>query len=583
MYPVKHRILSLLALVPLRRTFNIATNVSTWFLSASITILLIAGINMSLDVVGLERLRILNTTMSHTAFTAAVFALVIFCVKVTVSLWSEVVSIGLAILTCFLLFPRTLGNSGHPLAALFLSEDNAAWVKTLSNQIMNPDSTGYFGPVVDYLLSSSYSATSIIHSASFADRLAMSVLAIHLLVVLAIPFITAAITAQAAGQPSSSHMNLGTGILITSGFLFFSREGHLATAIALVMSSFVVLDLYLTRLNRGKLTLKHVLVLTITNVMIAATWFPAAVIAIGLICITAYYHEHQSRLRSLFCLTAVVVAISVIVMKELIPRGRYFQGDGSGIVSGFVSLLTMGGGLGSLGFISPPIVLMLLLLSAVSIVTHKRQLDSLLPITVCWTVVVLIQLTNSAASSGEINYGAEKVEQFVSLITLVFSYSLLIATFRETSEWIIRTLVALITLSMLIHMPSFAAFMGRSYYQGLADTRALSIAVSLSQSIAPGELSLCMYDTFPADSEAHHYTYLCSRWAVSLSNTDSETANEWRKAVLGQLNPDDFRRVRDDLGESARVFRVPPLNADKSDHIDWQLLVNERWDIEPIG
>ena len=552
----------------LASTYRLSTLVSTLFFVSfllamylgSVTALMLVGIVSMLSLAaGISIYRsIFDSSVSIRPMILVLFAILFFYVYIFKqrvifeNKWTtEILTLSLSVTSLLLVWDERLRVNGGAIAALYASEDNAAWILTTQRVIQSQgwSSPGDYGALLDAILLISYEASEkIFVGLNTMDYLALSVVLCQVLFIIAIPFVSAL---ASIGQKTTSNSLTSTFIFTIAlllGFKTLNSIGHLSAAIAFVLiSSYLILLISYTSWR---------MLLATPNLSRTYRWLLVA-----------------------FC----SVLNLLLLFQELFRRFAVFKADG-GLATGALSLLGFEGGTtsGEPWNLSMVLVISLSLIGLMSLLNlnNNHVFHGVVLLIVYSTAVKTVNLF---INEGQANYGSRKVELVVVLCASAFLPWAFVRLFEiNLSKFQSAALVGALFSSLSFSMPAANAVIGGNYFSGNDIESNFKTSLDVSRNVEIGVSALCINEEYQADPFAPNRmaAYTCSRWVSAYSFTDDSEKNEWRKAVLAAIPRDQFRAVRDSMPTNTKILIVAPNpGAPISSNPEWEDLVSNSWEI----
>lgn len=508
-----------------------------------------------------------------------------------VKLKTEIFSTSLATMAVFLVWDPKLALTSGPVAAIYGSEDNAAWILSIHRVLQNETSRsgGEFGSLIDSMLLVSYHLGSFsLPSLSAIDHLALSVIILQIIVVFFIPFFPSLIRLKSDSGSSAIVSSLVLSLILLICFRSFNQYGHLSTALScLLLSVYLVVGF---QLSDGIDNEKRMQFYTYFQLMLAylagVTWFPVAPLSIALLAFTVFRVLSQgdiSRYAKITFVFLAVVLMVLLVYQDLLRRFNFFQTPGSGPASGAKNLLSFEGGVVS----SDPWNLGLVIVFAFIVMTLMAMLRLkinmyLAEFCLLVTYSMFLTLISTILFSGSVTYGARKVTVLVIFCGAAFLTWVIVALVEiSMSKFVSPVLPGVLVLSLVLAMPGAGAFGGGKYFAGFEREDYREQAKQLVKNIEIGRPTVCFFEvTGEQDPGLGGPSYFCSRWAAAYSFRDGKEFNEWRKAVLGQIPSEDLIGVREGLPSNTMLIVLGPENPQReSNNENWVKLVDKEWTI----
>jgi len=499
-----------------------------------------------------------------------------------VSLMNELISVASATIVFFLAFQYALTKQGGSIAALFIQEDNAAWVLASSRVAHTTEhSVGIFGPFVDILFFiSNKISVHFFQNLGQADHLANAITFAYILIPVFLPFLcNAAIIKNPGKSDGLSLLVLQTGITII--WFHFHQAGHLTAGLASTGLLLVLVRAESLRNNPDKNNTYSRIAQVIFLILIGQTWFPLIPLMVALMLMMGNKKVTPAGTRSLSVLACSCIGSTFLIATEALPRFWTFRDANGGFLSGAEKLLLMEGGAAGTDPIS--VVITLLLVMGVALYlssTDEINIVGLMPVIYMWTFLFLIKITNVYLTNGTVNYGVRKMESMMILVSFV--YCLWILTMKMNAlhkNQIHLYLVGITAVSLMLQLPVAQQLVGRNMFPGLKNSRNVIISQAISNTISNGTSAVCINEQHQVEpfSELRLLAYQCSRFVSAYGNDDDLQKNEWRRAVLGQIRYEELPKVKEGLGDDVILIRVGPANTDLTNNVDWTSLVNSDW------
>jgi hypothetical protein len=505
---------------------------------------------------------------------------------------SEILSVSLAFLSLSLIWNSKLAVNGGPVAALYGSEDNAAWILSIHRVIQNDtfSSGGDFGSLMDSLLLVSYHLGNLVFpSLSAIDHLALSVVVLQIVFVFFIPFLPNLIKLRPTSEKSVLSSSLVLSLILLINFRTFNQYGHLAAAIScLLISIYLVLGFQLSGEVENQKRRYFFVYLQISLAYLAGiTWFPVAPLAITFISFALWrvfnLNGTSRSLKISFSIFSLILIV-LLAIEELIKRFSFFQTPDEGLASGAKNLLSFGGGVVStdpwsvsLIIVFALIVMTLMVFLRVNTTMYLGELGLMVAYAVSLTLISTILF------NGEVTYGAQKVTILVIFCSAaLLSWSLVALVESRLREYITPILPGVFVLAMTLAMPGAGAFAAGKYFPGFLDRADhLEQAKQLSRNIEIGRSTVCFHEATDAQAaDLGGGSYNCSRFAAAYSFEDGDEFNQWRLAMLGQVRREEFYKVRQGLPDDTMVIVIGPENPDREkNNENWVSLVDKNWTI----
>ena len=498
------------------------------------------------------------------------------------SLINELISVASAIVIFLLAFQDGLTKPGGSIAALFVQEDNAAWVLASSRVAHTTEhSVGIFGPFVDILFFiSNKISVHFFQNLGQADHLANAITFAYILLPVFLPYLcNAAIIKNPAKSDGLSLLVLQTGITII--WFHFHQAGHLTAGLASTGLLLVLVRAESLRNNPDKTKSFSQIALIISLIVIGQTWFPLIPLMVALMLMMGNKKVTPAGTRSLSVLACSCIGSTFLIATEALPRFWTFRDANGGFLSGAENLLLMEGGAAGTDPIS--VVITLLLVMGVALYlssTNEINIVGLMPVIYMWTFLFLIKITNVYLTNGTVNYGVRKIESMMILVSFV--YCLWMLTMKMNAlhmSQIHLYLVGISAVSLMLQLPVAQQLVGRNMFPGLKNSRNAIISQAISNTISNGTSAVCINEQHQVEpfSELRLVAYQCSRFVSAYGNDDDLQKNEWRRAVLGQIRYEELPKVKEGLGDDVTLIRLGPANTDLTNNVDWTQLVNPNW------
>jgi hypothetical protein len=505
---------------------------------------------------------------------------------------SELLSVSLASLSLLLIWNTKLATKGGPVAALYGSEDNAAWILSIHRVINNDDvsNVGYFGSLMDsMLLMSFHLGNFLLPSLSAIDHLALSVVILQIIVVSIIPFLPNLIRFSSTSEKSVVVSSLVLTLILLICFRSFNQYGHLSTAIAgLLISVHLVLGFQLSgEMDNQKRRYFLIYLQILLAYLAGVTWFPVAPLSIALMLFAlwrVFCVKGASRLLRTSFSSFSLILIAMLIFEELMKRFSFFRTPDEGPASGAKNLLSYEGGVVS----NDPWSISLIIVFAFVLMTlllFLRLNTTMYLGELCLMVTYAMSLTliSTILFNGNVTYGARKVTVFVIFCSAaLLSWALVALIESRLREHVSPVLPGVLVLAMILAMPGAGAFAAGKYFPGLVDRPDhFEQAKQLVKNVEIGRSTVCFHEA--TDEQAPDLgggSYYCSRFAAAYSFNDGEEFYKWRVAMLGQVRREDFYKVRQNLPDDTMVILIGPENPDRdTNNENWVRLVDENWTI----
>ncbi len=500
-----------------------------------------------------------------------------------VSLMNEMISVASATIVFFLAFQNALTKQGGSIAALFIQEDNAAWVLASSRvQHTTEHSVGIFGPFVDVLFFiSRKTSVYFFENLGLADHMANAITLSYIIIPVFLPFLCNAAMIRNVEKKSDglSLFVLQTGITIM--WFHFHQSGHLTAGLASVGLLLILVRTESLRTNPDKNKTYSRIALIVFLIVIGQTWFPLIPLTVALMLAMGNKRITPAGTRRLSVVFYSIFGSIFLIVTEALPRFSTFRDENGGLFSGAANLLLMEGGAAGTDPIS--LVLTLLIVLGVALYlsgTSETSTARLIPMIYMWSFLLLTKATNVYLTNGTVNYGVRKIESMMILVSIVYCLWILmmeVNALHKSKTYL--SLVGISAISLMFQLPVAQQLVGRNLYPGLKNSRNLIISQAISNTISNGSSAVCVNEQHEVApfSELRMVAYVCSRFVAAYGNRDDLEKNEWRKAVLGAIRYEDLPKVKEGLGEDVILIRVGPANSDLTNNVDWTSLVNPDW------
>lgn len=509
-----------------------------------------------------------------------------------VKLKTEIFSTSLATMAVILVWDPKLALTSGPVAAIYGSEDNAAWILSIHRVLQNETSRsgGEFGSLIDSMLLVSYHLGSFsLPSLSAIDHLALSVIILQIIVVFFIPFFPSLIRLKSDSGSSAIVSSLVLSLILLICFRSFNQYGHLSTALScLLLSVYLVVSFQLSDgVDNEKRMQFYIYFQLMVAYLAGVTWFPVAPLSIALLAFTVFRllaQENISRNMKITFFFLAVVLMLLLVYQDLLRRFDFFQTPGSGPVSGAKNLLSFEGGVVSndpwnlgLVVVFSFIVMTLMVMLRLKINMYLAEFCLLVAYSMFLTLISTILF------SGSVTYGARKVTVLVIFCgAALLAWAIVALVESSMSKFVSPVLPGVLVLSLVLAMPGAGAFGGGKYFAGFEREDYQEQSKQLVNNIEIGRPTVCFFEvTGEQDPGLGGPSYFCSRWAAAYSFTDDGDAfNEWRKAVLGQIPSEDLIGVREGLPSNTMLIVLGPENPQRElNNENWVKLVDKEWTI----
>ncbi len=503
---------------------------------------------------------------------------------------SELLSVLLAALSVFLIWDSKLAEKGGPVAALYGSEDNSAWILSIHRVIQNDafPNGGDFGSLMDSLLLMSFHLGNfVLPSLTAIDHLAFSVVLLQIMVVSLIPFLPNLIKLSSNSEKSVLVSSLVLTLILLISFRSFNQYGHLSTAIScLLMSLILVIGFQLSdEMENQKRRYFYIYLQILLAYLAGVTWFPVAPLSIALILFALWrvfcISGTSRRIRVSFSIFSVVL-IALLVLEDLMKRFSTFRNPGEGIASGAENLLSFPGGVVSRDPWSVSLIVVFALIVMTLMVFLRVNLNLYLgELGLMIAYAMSLTLISTILFNGEVTYGATKVTLLVIFCSAtLLTWSLVALVESRLREYVDPVLPGVLVLAMILAMPGAGAFAAGKYFAGFDRDDLFQLGKQLARNVEIGRSTVCYIEATEEQVAGGAGTsYTCSRFAAAYSFRDGLEFNEWRKAVLGQVPKDDLYKVRQGLSKDTMLIVVGPENPDREKNNDWADLVDKDWTI----
>jgi hypothetical protein len=578
----KMTLISLSMMILLTLLVFLVGSITRLCVSILVSLMLYSTLLGLVDVVGINEQLVYPFTEWGQLLWMALLLIVLHIYQLHIDWKLDACASILSVLSIGLLGGRNQFQIGNSFAAIFPNEDNAAWVLTLHRAAAeHPKGGGNFGPLVDLLLYFSHvSIDFLVPNQATSDSFANTIVVLHMAVLLLAPFISVAVILHLKKNQSDSKSPITEVLVFALGlqvtWIHFISIGHMATGLSSIAIVVLLVLLSLNSLTHYKLNSSTLIVQILLTFTASSIWFPIAPLALSMLMIIGYYSLKTNNRA--YNLVFVALGISLIVIRELLPRFDTFRTEDSSLLSGAFNLLKMEGGVASTGPYSFAWILLLLLVLIVILQiteTPKMVLQMLLPLIVGLLTAVGLKVINLRETNGVVNYGARKYESVLIVITLVF-FCIIIA--RCLSSRISTTGVMAVTIGVAFllfsQLPAFEQFLSGRTYSGTRDVQLLQLARTTSKALNIGDDVVCIGEPAQTDS---YLVYSCSRWASAYTDTDGLIKNEWRKAVLGAIPLDMMPAIRQTLNSTTKVIVLGAEVSISERNPAWEFLINEKW------
>jgi len=503
---------------------------------------------------------------------------------------SEILSVLLAFFSLSLIWNSRLAVSGGPVAALYGSEDNAAWILSIHRVIQNDifSRGGDFGSLLDSMLLISYHLGNFVFPTLTAvDHLALSAVLLQIIIVFLIPFLPNLIKLGSTSTKSTLVSSLVLSSILSISFRTFNQYGHLTAAISCTLISLYLVSGFQLSGEMDNQKLRYFLAYLQISVAYLAgvTWFPVAPLAILLILFAlwrVFCISEVSRLVRLSFSSFALVLIGLLTFEDLIKRFSTFKTPDEGIFSGAKNLLSFEGGVVS----NDPWSLSLIIVFALIVMTIMvfLRINTNLYFGELGLLVVFVMsltLISTVLFSGNVTYGARKVTVLIILCSAaLLSWALVALVESHLRDYITPLLPGVFVLAMILAMPGAGAFAGGKYFAGFEREDHFKHAKQLASNIEIGRSTVCIFEANVNQDPGALSSYMCSRWAAAYSFREGVEFNGWRKAVLGQIQNEDLSKVRQDLPYDTMLIVIGPENPSTEKNNDnWATLIDEKWTI----
>ena len=522
----------------------------------------------------------------------AIAALFKYAVELQAPWKSEILSVSLALLGLSLIWNARLAVSGGPVAAMYGSEDNAAWILSIHRVIQNDtfSSGGFFGSLMDSLLLMSYHLGNfMLPSLTAIDHLALSAVILQIAVVFFIPFLPNLVKLNSPSEKSALVSSLVLSLILLITFRSFNQYGHLSTAISgLLISIYLVLGFQLSSEMENQKRRYFLIYLQLIFAYLAGvTWFPVAPLSVAFIFFALWrvfcINGISRFLRISFSVFSLVL-VSLLVFEDLMIRFIRFQNPDEGPASGAKNLLSNEGGVVSndpwsvsLIIVFAFIVMTLMVYLRVNATMYLGELGLMVAYAMSLTLISTILF------NGNVTYGARKVTVLMIFCCASFlSWALVALVESHLRQYVTPVFPGVLVLAMILAMPGAGAFAGGKYFPGFVDRDDhFAQAKQLVKNVEIGRSTVCFHEA--TDDQAPNLgggSYYCSRFAAAYSFRDEDEFNGWRLAMLGQVRREDFYKIRESLPEDTMVIVLGPDNPDReANNENWASLVDKNWTI----
>jgi hypothetical protein len=572
-------------------------SVSKLVSALALFVLLISSLNLIQNILLPDSLQIFRNTFVLALGFLTTLLLVSRFKSVIVSWQNDLAAVAISGTLLLLLVNKKLFASGAAIASLFTNEDNAAWV---SNAVSVSDGVnqgpGIFGPLIDnsLLMTESLASFAFPNLAS-PDHAALSVVLLGIAFLATIPFISATLLSWINGFEAkltlSTHL-LSVGLVLASAnFIFY---GHLTAAIALV--ALVLSVVLVTRISEidgiGILTTG---VIVLIFAVMAETWFPVAplFILLGMYLIYSFVVRSvnpatQDKVGLAACVAILALSIWHTLIARFILLSDTTESSTGSAIDGASFLLTIEGGVVGIGSLSLTVaVLFSLLVLALNSNSGPEIIKFMIPIAIGIMFAVLLRAINIFITQGTVNYGSRKMDTFIALAVIVYATWLLVFSFEKSSssKGTVATVCAL-SFALLAQIPSTDTLLARNAFAGMDNNLNLSIGKAISGNAIVGKNLVCFTaNTDPLPNEQRFAAYKCSRFSSAYTITDNTTANGWRLAMLGRIEPSAFRQVTAEFPSDTKVLLIDSTidEIDAANDSDWYNLIAKDWVVVEVG
>jgi hypothetical protein len=504
---------------------------------------------------------------------------------------SELLSVSLASLSLLLIWNSRLAVNGGPVAALYGSEDNAAWILSIHRVIQNDSfpSGGDFGSLMDSLLLISFHLGNfVLPSLTAIDHLALSVVLVQIAAVALIPFLPNFIKLSSKTEKSVLFSSLVLTLILLISFRSFNQYGHLSTALScLLISLYLVLGFQLSDEVENQKRRYFLVYIQISLAYLAGvTWFPVAPLSMALILFAlwrVFSISGTSRLlRAAFSILSLAL-IALLILEDLMKRFSFFRNPDEGLASGAKNLLSFGGGVVSkdpwsvsLIVVFALIVFMLMVFLRVNVNMFLGELGLMVAYAMSLTLISTILF------NGEVTYGATKVTLLVIFCSAtLLTWSLVALVESRLREYAAPVLPGVLVLAMILAMPGAGAFAAGKYFAGFDRDDHFEQAKQLVRNVEIGRSTVCLFEATEEQYSGQGFpAYNCSRWASAYSFREGDEFNDWRKAMLGAIPSEEIFKVKQGLPADTMLIVIGPENpARETNNENWAKLVNKQWTI----
>jgi hypothetical protein len=491
----------------------------------------------------------------------------------------------ISILIIFSLCSTNLFRSGGAIAALFPSEDNAAWVgTTFVGSGQTQIKAGTFGPFIDLNLFSFHKVASAIFShVTQSDKIAIGVVLFQIIFLASVPFIATTVLSWLgiARKGSSASLQILSLGLVFSAANFIISIGHLTAALALVCLA--ILGIIIVHVADGlKLTAAAASFIFLASLVVGETWFPIEPIALLLVLYVLYHCKANLNLSTIKNRLALGVG-AICGLAMILPRFAFLAGvKGTTATDGASFLLTTTGGVAGIGPFTIEIVALITFVAVAICLTLKTSFNNYLILFVLFFAYdIVVRVATLLLTHGAVMYASRKLETFICLLVLTMSLWLLVRAFENSeSNQLSARYVAVVALVPLLQIPSANTLIAKNGFSSIADAPTLTVSRSIASAAVAGTNLVCVtLDDAPYPTDKRYLAYKCSRFAAAYTNTDTVAASDYRNALLDRVGEADWPAVSSALPIETRVISVDPGQFKPSDlnSTHFRTLVNPKW------
>ena len=530
-------------------------------------------------------------------FLIASFLLTVFLSdkywKFKVSWQNDLFALAISGLTVLSLASSKMFRPGGAIAILFSNEDNAAWVaSSFAARGEAEGNSGIFGPLIDFSLYV-YRELSLLVFPSLgeADHIALSVVLSGIALLASIPFLVNALlswlgTINSGFNYSPQVLSIGL-VLASANFIFY---GHLTAAIALVFLTLMTVTLLAIKDGFDLLPMASAIFFA-SVLVVSETWFPIAPIAIFM-ALVLLLRDNRSpfklpRKELAVFIWGVFISLLIgwqVLYQRFLKLSPTAEGNEGSAFDGASLLLTIEGGVAPIGSYSFLVVgILTMTVFAVLVSIGFRVGNVLTPVIVAFVFAFAVKSVNILLSGGTVNYASRKIDNFIVLfsvifLTWLFKYALEKSEAKHLPSWG-PFVISVIVLSQI---PSTDAMISRNGFYGLNDPNNQRISQAISSGSKSGTALVCVTsnDT-PYPNDERFLAYKCSRFASAFTNTDSNTVNDWRLAMLGGKDESIYKEISESLPIDTNVILVEDSNAGLQEVKDskFGVLLNPNWPV----